>query len=528
MKTIHDPAQKRLFDPFEGVIGRAGWKQIQNGWQSLFRDVLLEQMPVNRIAEGMSDSEGRPSVELHSMIGLILIRELHGWTVPQTHEAILFRADIQYALNLEPAVEITQRTIERYLQKMQNDEHISDDIFARVTDTLLRSMEIKVRKQRLDSTHVLSDMAVLGRSQMMGVALRRFFHQLKTHDESLFSRVTEDIQKRYCKQSDSRLFADANTSEKRHVALQQAGEDMACVLALFADVTPVCDWDIFIQLRTIFEQQCEVRGEFVEIRKKTGGHVIQNPSDPDATYDGHKGAGYQAQICETCGEEGEPNLITSAKVETAVTSDADAVEPVLEDLAERGHLPDELLTDAGYGGHDNVESAKNENVTLTAPVPGGKEYDPDEVGYDKFELNDAGEVVACPAGHSPKSTCYNEKNDHVWAQREPEVCRGCPLVDRCRVQKDKSTGEANGRIQFRFDAPEAARRRRHEQTSAFRDSYRWRSGIESTNSSLKRRLGLGRLRVRGMKAVQLAVMLKLSAWNVLRATAFRNQRLASA
>ena len=37
-------------------------------------------MPVSRIAEGMSDSEGRPSVELHSIIGLILIRELHGWT----------------------------------------------------------------------------------------------------------------------------------------------------------------------------------------------------------------------------------------------------------------------------------------------------------------------------------------------------------------------------------------------------------------------------------------------------------------
>ena len=45
MKTIHDPGQKRLFDPFDGVIGRTGWKQIENGWQSLFRDVLLERCP---------------------------------------------------------------------------------------------------------------------------------------------------------------------------------------------------------------------------------------------------------------------------------------------------------------------------------------------------------------------------------------------------------------------------------------------------------------------------------------------------
>ena len=175
MKTINDPSQRRLFDPFEGVISPTGWKHIENGWQSMFRDVLLEQMPVERVAKGMNDTEGRPSVELHSIIGLLLIRELHNWTVPQTHEAILFRADIQYALNLEPGVEIAQRTIERYLRKLQNDEQASEEIFTRVTDTLLGSLEVKVNRQRLDSTHVLSDMAVTGRARMLGVALRRFF-----------------------------------------------------------------------------------------------------------------------------------------------------------------------------------------------------------------------------------------------------------------------------------------------------------------------------------------------------------------
>jgi hypothetical protein len=42
MKTIRNPAERRLFDPFEGVISQTGWKQIENGWQSLFRQVLLE------------------------------------------------------------------------------------------------------------------------------------------------------------------------------------------------------------------------------------------------------------------------------------------------------------------------------------------------------------------------------------------------------------------------------------------------------------------------------------------------------
>ncbi len=532
MKTIDDPAQSRLFDPFEGVIGEMGWKHINGGRQSMFRDVLLEKMPVQRVARDMSDNEGRPSAELYAIVGLIMIRELHGWTVPQTHEAVLFRSDIQYALNLEPGFEITQRTIERYLQKLQNDEGMAEEIFTQVTDTLLQAMEVKVKKQRLDSTHVLSDMAVLGRAQMMGVALRRLLHQLEKHRPEQFEQLPEELKKRYCKQSDSRIFAETNPTEKRRIALQQVAQDMAELITLLGEDRRICEWKSFEHVKTIFAQQCEVREEFVAIREKVGGNVIQNPSDPEATYDGHKGAGYQVQIAETFNEDEEPNFVTSASVETAVKSDADAVNPVLEDLKGRNLLPEELLADATYGSHENVESAKKDDVQLTSPVPGGKAFDPDEVGYDQFEVNDAGEVTACPAGHAPKSSRYNEKNDHTWAQMDASLCGACPLAAHCPLQKDKATGQPTGqptgRIQFRSDAPEAARRRRHEQTDEFRDCYRWRSGIESVNAALKRRLGLGRLRVRGMKAVKLSVYLKLAAWNLLRGTALRQKRLAAA
>ena len=55
--------------------------------------------------------------------------------MPQAHEAVLFRSDIQYALNLEPGFDITQRTIERYLQRMQQDEGLGEELFREVTDT---------------------------------------------------------------------------------------------------------------------------------------------------------------------------------------------------------------------------------------------------------------------------------------------------------------------------------------------------------------------------------------------------------
>jgi len=36
-----------------------------------------------------------------------------------------------------------------------------------------------------------------------------------------------------------------------------------------------------------------------KLKVKTGGDCVQNPSDLDATYDGHKGPGYQVQLAET-------------------------------------------------------------------------------------------------------------------------------------------------------------------------------------------------------------------------------------
>ena len=64
-----------------------------------------------------------------------------------------------------------------------------------------------------------------------------------------------------------------------------------------------------------------------------------------------------------------------------------------------------------------------------------------------------------------------------------------------------------------------AGRRVEEATDVFQQRYAVRSGIESTNSGLKNRLGLGHLSVRGMGSVSRVILHKLAGWNVLRASA---------
>ena len=70
-----------------------------------------------------------------------------------------------------------------------------------------------------------------------------------------------------------------------------------------------------------------------------------------------------------------------------------------------------------------------------------------------------------------------------------------------------------------------AQRRTYEQTKKFKDRFRWRSGVEGTNSHLKSDVGAGRLRVRGMASVRFVVVLNALGLNILRCARALDARL---
>jgi hypothetical protein len=47
---------------------------------------------------------------------------------------------------------------------------------------------------------------------------------------------------------------------------------------------------------------------------------LQSPFDPDASYDGHKGVGYQVQVSETCSSDNPIQIVTRVDVEPVTTA----------------------------------------------------------------------------------------------------------------------------------------------------------------------------------------------------------------
>ena len=271
-------------------------------------------------------------------------------------------------------------------------------------------------------------------------------------------------------------------------------------------------------LVTIFGQQCELSEGKIVVKAKTGGDCVQNPSDLTATYDAHKGQGYQVQIAETCSPENEVQLITGAIPESAAEPDGEAVVPMLDQLKKSRLLPEEMLADTLYCGDENVQAAEDRDVELVGPIPGREPAtDPLALTLDDFAVDErTGRVEACPQGHAPLVVERNEETGTMRLEMPAAACEGCPFRTSCPIHETR-----DGRYELDFTDKDhrLAGRRREQETPVFTDRYRMRSGIESTNSGLKNRLNLKRLRVRGRGSVFRVILHKVTGWNVLRASA---------
>jgi Transposase DDE domain len=519
MRHLINPQQGRLFDPFQGMIPPLGMDRIRNGWQGIFRTTLLEIMPARELGEHFDPTMGRPTKELYSVAGLLFLQEFMNWTVPDAVEAYLFHTDIQFALNLEPGRDqMCERTLERYRALFLKDE-CAGQIMKDVTDRLIDLLETDISRQRLDSTHVFSNMASFGRTRLMAVAIKRFLTQVKRHHLADFEALPDELRQRYAPAQAQLLAKDSKDAEGRAKSRQCVAEDLRDLIERFADHKDLRDRPSYKALVTVFEQQCEIVEQRVQVRSKTGGNCMQNPSDLAATYDGKKGQGYQLQLSETCAESNDVQMITAALPQTAVESDAKAPTPMLEDLQTRQLLPEEMLADTAYGSDDNVQQAAKLGVEIISPVAGPQQAATavaTTLTIDDFAMDErSGRVEACPAGRLPLQVVYDEATTTTTVHMSPEDCRTCPFRQQCPIQSGPTTYKAS----YTDKERRLAGRRREQETSVFGQRYALRSGLESTNSGLKRRLGLGRLRVRGRAAVFHALYLKVAGWNLLRAAA---------
>ena len=117
---------------------------------------------------------GRPNRAVQTVLGVLVLKEMFDLTDMEALEELEFNLLWHHALRLEmEEAHLAQKTLHNFRVRLM--EHDGGRLaFCETTDRMIEALGLRTGKQRLDSTHVMSNIAVLTRLGLFCETVRVF------------------------------------------------------------------------------------------------------------------------------------------------------------------------------------------------------------------------------------------------------------------------------------------------------------------------------------------------------------------
>lgn len=380
-KKSHEHKQLDAFSsPIEYLKDSTMNYYLKNdSWHNLFRKQVVMRVDESIFSVLYTELTGAPNASIRVLVGMMILKEAHGWSDEQMFENCNFNLLTRSALGLmtlEDAVPVasTYYLFRRNLvfYNKENGVDLYKKCQEQITASQILEFNVSGKQVRMDSKLLGSNIAWLSRYELIHETLRLFvvereeFIYKKSMSKDEFSLI-KSIQD----ETGNKVVYRSTKSEidTRLIAL---GKLMYRFVLLFKSN----NYGEYQTLKTVFEQQYSVSKDKMVLpleNEKISAKSIQSPHDTDAHYrdkDGNKVKGYSANITETCDqptEEGKPvlNLITDIQVEVVSTQDNSYLKPALTNTQEI--LPnniEKVYTDGAYNSVENQEYCQNNDINL--------------------------------------------------------------------------------------------------------------------------------------------------------------------
>jgi transposase len=484
---------------------------------------------------------GRPAQSPGTLALVTALQFAENMSDRQAADAVRSRIDWKYLLGLE----LTDPGFDHTLLYEFRTRLLENGAERQLLDGLLELLRgrklLKARgRQRTDSTHVLAAVRDLNRLELVGETLRHALETLATvAPDWLRSCVPHDWFDRYGKRFEQWQFP--NSVAEQNALADTIGADGRRLLEMIDESSPM-RWLQAIPaletLRQVWQQQYDLQGDLPRWRKASelppASDVILSPYDVEARFSVKRStewSGYKAHLTETC-EEDLPMLITNVETTCSTTTDVEMTEVIHQHLEEKDLLPGEHLVDAGYvDARVLADSQSGHGVRVIGPAPANYSWQARTEGaYDlsSFEIDWDTQQVTCPQGHR-SADWHRTKDRHdelsIHVRFRKQDCLDCSARAQCtRARMGPRT--LTFRPKEQFLALQHARQR--QTTSAFKETYAQRAGVEGTISQATRRCGLRRSRYVGLTKTHLQHVFTAVAINLLRLADWFDQRPRSA
>jgi transposase len=482
---------------------------------------------------------GRLAVSPGALAMVSVMQYAEGMSDRQAAEAVRARMDWKYLLGLELDDPGFDHTVlgdfrARLLEHGMEERVVEAVLEAAAQRGLLR----RGGRQRTDSTQVVGDVRQLNRMEFVGETLRAALEALAVAApdwlEGVLACRESDWLRHYGERIDSWHYPLA-TADRTAWSQQVGGDGFFLLQAIWHPAAP--DWlrrlPAVETLRRARVEQYHRDEQGIRWRENSdlppGRGRLASPYDTEARYGTKRTTGwtgYTLHLTETC-DPHAPRLITDVATGTAAEGDDSAALPGIQDrLSRRGLLPAEQLVDSGYVTAATLTTSHDHHhVDLLGPArPIAGRGAQGRFGHDDFLINDAARTITCPAGHTSASwarTRSTHGTPIVQVRFAAATCRVCPLREKCTTATNPQWGRA---LTLREPRERAAlqRRRREQDTDAWRHRYRPRAGIGSTMHQIVHRTGARRSRYRGTSRTHLGHCLAATALNLIRIDAWEH------
>jgi hypothetical protein len=450
------PPQMKLFG-IESKISPSLRTRLESSWAQVFRDQVLPVLVRKEDDYAMLyGTTGRPNFSVARLLGLCLLQEWNDLSDQDALDAYSFDIRWRYALDVSDEEDyLSRRSLVEFRHRLADKDpgmKLIRTVFDDIRDRAIKSLGLSTNNQRLDSTHIVSNIRLRGRVVLFSNTLRYF---LKSLDREHFSRVPERI-RTWHEQEPEGWFGLGPFEQK--TKLEELARHTYELVTLFENDEIGEPYEL---LKRLLSEQCDIDSSdgqppTIQLKKKTEGATLQSPFDPDTSC-GHKGQGYSLHVTETCNNT-KAEIITDYEVHGAARSDIGKALSVVERLDTAGIKPEVLFADGGYPSVPSAMKIIEQDIDFIAPVNRSRLAE-DVVGRDQFSFDPEGMVTACPMGHSPVDhrvlNAQRSTDRSLFAVFGGDACRSCTMLDQCPVRapnhRDKGCGPRDTVGDFRLE-----------------------------------------------------------------------------
>ncbi len=485
MSFVTNPSQQITFDDSLFHLTEREKKALEHSWAKPFAEELFPMIDEEPFRVLYCEDNGSPNTPVNIIIGANIIKELLDLSDDEIVEGLMLDIRLQYALHTTSFKEqpLSDKSLTRfrnrcydYLEKTGID--LIHNCIVSLAGEIAKVMKITGRTRRMDSMMIDANIKKLSRLELIYTCIANLVKRL-TKEGNI--EIPKEL-KHYAEPNDFNqvfYYAKSSSYAEKCVALL---DDADAVFKLCGD--DYSEWEEYsLFKRCMSEQTIECDGSRRLATREDGtmdSSILQNPSDPEATFRSKAGEdhrGYVANFEESVGENG--SVVTDYQYEQNTYSDSQFLKDSLEKMDEQEETVT-ISTDGAYPTPENQKLAESKNVQIVSTNMTGRKAN--DICADFVMNKDKTAIIQCPAGIEPLSCSGPYKNGQMRATFSADCCNNCPYKDKCIAKIGKKVSS----VLISASSISRAQTQRHTQGEEGKNFAKLRNGVETIPSILRR------------------------------------------